>query len=140
MPLSRRRLTTLSLTLSLLTFAWVGLNLFLGARPSDVDLTICPLRLMTGIPCASCGTTRALCALSQGQWFESLYLNPLGILVALMATLSPLWIIYDYLRGKQTYYKAYLRIVSNRVACIYISIAMATLLLSIGIWNISKIL
>lgn len=140
MPLSHKDLTTLSLTLSLLVFAWVGLNLFMHAHPGDIDLTICPLRLATGIPCATCGTTRALCALSQGQWLESLLLNPLGILIALMAVLAPLWIIYDYLGGRQTYYEAYIKIANNQVARRRVSQTCAMLLLCIGIWNIAKIL
>lgn len=139
MPLSRRRLTTLSLTLSLLIYAWVGLNLLLQGRPTGVDLTICPLRLVTDIPCATCGTTRALCALSEGQWLESLRLNPLGIVVAIATIVSSLWIAYDALTGQQSYYQSYLKII-NSPRRKYIVVSICTLLLINGIWNILKTL
>ena len=40
----------------------------------------CPFRSFTGIPCPSCGTTRALQYLIQGQFLKAIYTNPLGII------------------------------------------------------------
>ncbi len=42
---------------------------------------ICPIRLATGYPCPFCGTTRAICALSQGHLRSSLLYNPFGLIV-----------------------------------------------------------
>jgi hypothetical protein len=47
----------------------------------------CLFKAYTGIPCPTCGGTRALAALSQFKIFEALRLNPLivlGIVVALI--------------------------------------------------------
>lgn len=139
MRLSRRRLTTLSLTLSLLTYAWVGLNLLLHDRSSAVDLTTCPLRLATDMPCAACGTTRALCTLAQGQWLESLMTNPLGLIIAIATILCCLWIAYDALTGRQSYYQSYLQ-VANSPRRKHISLAICALLFANGVWNIFKAL
>lgn len=37
----------------------------------------CPFRQLTGVPCPTCGTTRALLALSQGQLGNAFVHNPL---------------------------------------------------------------
>lgn len=137
MPLSRQRLTALSLTLSLLTYAWVGLNWLLAGRDHGLDLTICPIRLATDVPCASCGTTRAICALADGQWLESLALNPLGLVIVVATITSNLWLAYDALTGRQSYYQSYLRVaLSPRRR--YIALAFCTLLFINGLWNILK--
>ena len=40
---------------------------------------ICPFRLVTGLPCPGCGTTRSVAALLDGRLADSLSFNPLGI-------------------------------------------------------------
>ena len=47
----------------------------IGARLLGV--TLCPLRRFLGIPCPTCGTTRAVAALLRGNVREALALNPL---------------------------------------------------------------
>lgn len=47
---------------------------------------LCPFRVLTGVPCPTCGATRALFAFAQGDLVASLRLNPLvggGLLLAL---------------------------------------------------------
>ena len=40
----------------------------------------CPLRTLTGIPCPTCGGTRAIVAAARGDWIAALRFNPmLGI-------------------------------------------------------------
>jgi len=39
--------------------------------------TLCLLRTMTGLPCPTCGGTRATLALAGGQWAAALRYNPL---------------------------------------------------------------
>ena len=48
--------------------------------------TVCPFRLATGLPCPFCGTTRSLMALGRGDLEASLQLNPLGLLLAVAAS------------------------------------------------------
>ena len=42
---------------------------------------VCPIRLLTGIPCPACGTTRSVAAISEGRFSDALSLNPLGFIV-----------------------------------------------------------
>ena len=44
----------------------------------------CPFRQITGWPCPTCGATRALAALTQGQLVAALFFNPLVAAVALV--------------------------------------------------------
>ena len=39
----------------------------------------CPLRATTGLLCPGCGTTRALSAITQGEWLAAFRYNPLAI-------------------------------------------------------------
>ena len=45
---------------------------------------LCTFRSITGLPCPFCGTTRAFGAFSQGQFLESLRLNPLAFILTFL--------------------------------------------------------
>lgn len=54
-----------------------------------MTLPPCLLKTATGIPCPSCGLTRATLAMIRGDWFASLAFHPLGIVFAAeVATLT----------------------------------------------------
>ena len=55
---------------------------------------LCPFRLMTGLPCPTCGLTRAFCFLAHGRIAESLQYHWLGaplILFAVVCFGASLW-------------------------------------------------
>jgi hypothetical protein len=61
-------------------FALIGAASFLAARflpLLDIHLE-CPFRLITGLPCASCGMTHAFVALSRGELAAAWSASPLG--------------------------------------------------------------
>ena len=49
----------------------------------EIPVPLCPLKHITGIPCPSCGGTRALRALGHGALLAALRWNPLVTLAAL---------------------------------------------------------
>jgi len=54
-------------------------------RMAIVPVVLCPFKWMTGLPCLTCGGTRAVLALVDGRLLESLSFNPVvaaGTLVA----------------------------------------------------------
>ncbi len=51
----------------------------------------CALRTATGIPCPSCGATRATVLASKGRWLQSLRLNPVGVFLVVGGGLLALW-------------------------------------------------
>ena len=46
---------------------------------------VCPIRLLTNIPCPACGTTRSIGSIAIGDFDRAWNLNPLGYLVYLLA-------------------------------------------------------
>lgn len=49
--------------------------------------TICIFRLITGYPCPVCGTTRAIAALAEGRFHDSISFNPLGLIILIALAL-----------------------------------------------------
>ncbi len=50
----------------------------------EIPVPLCPLKHITGIPCPTCGGTRALRALGQGAVLAALRWNPLVTIAALV--------------------------------------------------------
>ena len=48
----------------------------------DEGFVFCPLRRFTGIPCAGCGMTRAMCALARGDFGRAWAFHPASIPLA----------------------------------------------------------
>jgi hypothetical protein len=63
---------------------------------------ICLLKNITGIPCPSCGVTRSVISLLNGDLSSAVSVNPLGVLLFIMIVLTPLWIVYDLAGNKST--------------------------------------
>ncbi len=45
----------------------------------NLPLPGCRFHAVTGLPCMSCGSTRAALALTRGEWLEALRWNPLAV-------------------------------------------------------------
>ena len=134
MSLTKGRLYPLLLLLTACGYVWLfvsddgsGGNRFWG----------CPTRIIWGIPCPSCGTTRAVRALFHGEWMASLYYNPLGILVALMMVVVPLWIVADTLTGSDSLLRAY-RFTERKLRQWPYAVAGILAILINWIWNLMK--
>ncbi len=65
--------------------AWAALivGVHLVNTLTERELIICTLRRVTGVPCPTCGSTRAVEAALRGDFLSALFYNPLviGILV-----------------------------------------------------------
>jgi hypothetical protein len=58
-------------------------GLAIGGEPP----VVCTFRRMTGVPCATCGSTRAAFALARGDLFAALLLNPLVVVTGAVLAL-----------------------------------------------------
>jgi hypothetical protein len=80
------------LLLPLLAFDWVT---------APGPLTLCPLRAVTGIPCPSCGLTRALAHLERGHWAEAVRFHPFAPLVFLLVLALVLMLLFELASGRE---------------------------------------
>ncbi len=84
----------------LILLAWggmVGLSLLVSLGTGR-DVPTCLFRRVTGLPCATCGGTRVVYALSQGHVLTALQLNPLVTLLLLSA---PIIAVAAWLRSRR---------------------------------------
>lgn len=80
---------------------WGGIVLLdhrTAASHSDQPLIGCHVRALTGVPCATCGGTRAAAAMLKGDLPQALRFNPLVTLAAALATIV---IVTRIIAGRQ---------------------------------------
>ena len=135
--MTKNKLYILILIACFLGYSWL---LFLKLEPvknSGLDLTVCVFKRVTNLPCPSCGTTRAVSYLFKGEIVKSLFLNPFGIIVAVIMIVSPGWIIWDAITKKQSFYNFYIK-TEKLIRKKEIAIPLIVLVILNWIWNIYK--
>ncbi|MDR6845190.1 DUF2752 domain-containing protein [Flavobacterium granuli] len=135
--MSKNKLYILILFACFLGYSWL---LFLKLAPvknSGLDLTVCVFKRVTSLPCPSCGTTRAVSYLFNGEIVKSLFLNPFGIIVAGIMIVSPGWILWDVIAKRQSFYNFYIKIESI-IRKKEIAIPLIILVILNWVWNIYK--
>jgi hypothetical protein len=101
------------------------------------QFSVCMIKNVTGFPCPSCGTTRAVQLLFKGDYTASILTNPFGIIVCGSMLFLPFWIVFDVLLKKHSFYTFY-----NKTECLLkrkkIAIPLIILVVLNWIWNINK--
>ncbi|MDG5767898.1 DUF2752 domain-containing protein [Balneolales bacterium ANBcel1] len=134
--LKRNRLYGLILTLSVAAGAlllYTGLSAGQGS-----EVIICPFKLLTGMPCPSCGTARAVLLITEGDLFTSVMMNPLGIPAAIALLVTPAWVAADLLRNSDSLFRAFReteRFISSHKWAAFL---LAALISANWIWNFTK--
>ncbi len=135
--LNRNKLYLLLLLACFAGYVWVYYNYTYNLDNFNNGINTCIIKQVTGIPCPSCGATRSIISLLQYNLEEALYWNPIGIILVIIMTISPIWIVIDYLRKKNSLYIFYRRfemLFRNK----YITGIAIFLILANWIWNIQK--
>jgi hypothetical protein len=133
---SDKRIYWILIFLIIGSYVWIGYHL--SHTESQSSGTLCLFKTATGIPCPSCGITRSLMLLISGDISGALWINPLGILAALLLITIPVWIIFDLSTKKYSMlvvYKQSEKIIRTKKIIYVPLIALLTLN---WIWNISK--
>jgi hypothetical protein len=132
--MKKNKLYSILLIASIVGFAY----LFYKIKYSEsVHLSFCMIKNVTGYACPSCGTTRAVQLFLQGNFAASLQMNPFGIIVTLLMLISPIWILFDIITKKETFYFWYKK-TEEVIRIKWIAIALIILVLLNWIWNIYK--
>jgi hypothetical protein len=121
----------------LIGYSWIALNYFEPAFTDNAYFNGCLIKTITGIPCPSCGTTRAVLALSRGEFLNSIMLNPFGLIVLLILLISPVWILADLMRKEETLALSY-RYMERILLRPRFAIPAIAIVLCNWIWNIYK--
>ena len=78
----------------------LGIRLLGLLAPWLPPLPACPLKALTGIPCATCGLTRCMLALGQGRWLEAFHWHPAAVVVLALLPLAGAWDLVRALRDR----------------------------------------
>jgi hypothetical protein len=116
-------------------YTWLFINYASAHHHSGINA--CFIKGITGIPCPSCGSTRSVISLMQGNIGDALYYNPLGIILSVIMVLVPLLVTYDLLNGKESLLRLYSR-AENTVRQKFVAIPLIVLMLANWAWNIYK--
>ncbi len=134
--MSRKKLYNTILLACGLGYVWLFYNL--ATHYNNINgITACAIKKITNIPCPSCGATRAVITLFKGNFYQSVCVNPFGIIIVLIMILAPLIILYDYIFSKQLMLNIYVAI-ENIIKKPPVAILLIVLVLANWAWNIIK--
>ena len=130
--------TRLYLLLSLGLIAGYGWLAWASSQTVQHDgFTPCLFKNATGIACPSCGSTRSVLLLTKGNFTEAILLNPLGLVMAVLMTVFPFWLLYDIILKKDTLYNSYKKF-ENTLRIKWVAITLIILIILNWAWNIQK--
>ena len=95
--------------------------------------SFCIFKHITGIPCPSCGSTRATLLLFHGEFGKSISLNPFGIITNILILVSIAWMLKDIIISRDTFLPFLKKTLDIRIQYVILVIVVAN-----WIWNIAK--
>lgn len=117
-------------------YGWLYLNARLTPEAAHA-VGFCPVKVVTTLPCPSCGSTRSVLTLLDGNFTDAFLLNPFGYLILMFMVVLPVWILTDLLTRQQSLYLVYSRTETYLKKAQY-AIPLTALVLMNWIWNITK--
>ncbi len=132
----RNKLYALVSTACAAGYIWLFINYHRIVTESK-EPGICLFKRITGIPCPSCGSTRSVLSILNGDLMWALLWNPFGLILMSILIMSPLWIIYDVVSKKDSLLQFYNR-AENFIQRKWIAIPLILLVILNWIWNIYK--
>ncbi|WP_363245110.1 DUF2752 domain-containing protein [Daejeonella sp.] len=136
MTLSRNKLYIFIITACLTGYIWLYWSLSKLSK-INTEIEVCLIKNITTIPCPSCGSTRSVLAITQGNFNEAFFINPLGYILAFIMFFIPFWIFFDFILKKETFLNIYQKAESILKRPI-ISIPLLIFILINWAWNIVK--
>lgn len=132
-----KKLYLLIIAASVAGYVWLYVNMHQVAGINAGNVDACFMKQTLHIPCPSCGSTRSVAALFNGNIKEALYWNPLGIVIALIMLVAPVWAIADLFFRKDTLFGFYKTTESTLRKKKYAIPAIVLVLINWA-WNIHK--
>lgn len=134
--MARNKLYLLLLSACMAGYIWLIYN-YNRVVSEGMEPGVCLIKRVTGIPCPSCGTTRSVLSILHGDFYGALLWNPFGIIIVSVLLIGPLWVFFDILLRRDSFYQFYVRaeIFLRRK---WIAIPAILLVLLNWIWNLIK--
>jgi hypothetical protein len=135
--MNRNKLYTFLFAACIAAYAWLFID-FVYLQPHGKDATSpCIIKNVTGIPCPSCGSTRAIVSLTKGNLADSLRWNPIGLLLSLILAITPFWTALDLIQKKESLWQFYQK-TEVFIRKWYIAVPAILLVIANWVWNIYK--
>ncbi len=115
-------------------YAWLFYCIDRGLRD---QFRLCLFKRITSIACPSCGTTRSVMLLFQGNITDSFFINPFGWVIATIMLAAPFWILTDLIRQSYSLLNAY-RAIEHWLQKRWPAIIFVSIVIMNWIWNIYK--
>jgi hypothetical protein len=93
--------------------------------------TVCLFKLFTGIPCPGCGMGRASLSLLKGNILSSFDYNILCIPFTIVIIISLIWLFYDLVQKKETFFPFIKKDLKTPYKIIVFSILIASWIVNI---------
>jgi len=136
MSIKRNKLYSIMFIACLAGYTWLYYSIS-NNKTVIQTFEICLIKHSTGIPCPACGSTRSIISLIEGNLYEAIELNPLGVIVASIMLVAPIWIIFDVLARRKTFLVCYNKIETS-LKRPRNAIPLILLVIMNWIWNITK--
>lgn len=133
--MTKQKLYTLLAIACIAGYIWLAYNLTNAINHNDYG--VCLIKETTTVPCPSCGSTRSVLSLIQGDFVSALYWNPIGIILVIILGVTPFWLIIDLVTKKQSVLNFYLGI-EQVFQQKKFAIPAIALVLANWVWNIYK--
>lgn len=136
MTQDKNRLYIIIFLACLAGYVWIYW-LLINTTRSTSSFEVCFIKHISNIPCPSCGSSRSVISIIQGNFREALRINPLGYIIAIIMIISPAWIIVDLVFKIKSFYNAFhlMELIFKKYL---LSIPSILLLIINWIWNIYK--
>lgn len=135
--MTRNRLYLTLLILLLAGYSWLIFSIYHTYSVYSESVELCIFKVITGVPCPSCGSTRSVVSFFKGDVYEAIMYNPIGIILAGLIVFTPFWLLYDIIFKRDSllnfYNKFEIFITGKKIMIIAITLVIAN-----WIWNIFK--
>jgi hypothetical protein len=135
--MNRNRIYSTVLIACIAGIAWTAYTIWQNTAITDTSVEVCLFKKATGFPCPSCGTTRSIQSLIEGNFLEALHWNPFGVVVFCIMLISPVWILIDMANRKSSFLLGYSRI-ENLFRSKWLAVPAIALVAANWVWNIIK--
>jgi hypothetical protein len=136
MTLNRNKLYWILFTACTVGYVWIY---FISEKQFTENNQIngCLIKHLTNIPCPSCGSSRSVISLLNGDFIVALNFNPIGYIIVLTMLVAPVWIIMDTITKTNSLFNFYLK-TENYLKKLKVAIPLILIIIMNWIWNITK--